>query len=225
MVTPYYDEDGITIYHGDALDIMPQIMDQAAVMVTDPPYGVSYVSGSRGVPHKAIAGDNDPGLRDEVLALWATTRPDAPALVFGSWTVPRPVGTRHRLIWVKGQSPGMGDLDLPWGPGDEEIYVIGDGFGYGDGFVNKKRTGNWLNYDTLGAVAVERFHPTPKPPGLMIDLLGNCPDGATVLDPFMGSGATLRAAMDLGRPAIGIELDEEYCEKAATRVLAQRNLF
>jgi site-specific DNA-methyltransferase (adenine-specific) len=60
-------------------------------------------------------------------------------------------------------------------------------------------------------------HPSQKPIKLMKDILLKCPEGI-VLDPFMGSGTTLRAAKDLGKKAIGIEINEEYCEIAAERM-------
>lgn len=63
-----------------------------------------------------------------------------------------------------------------------------------------------------------REHPTQKPLGLMRWCLTTAGGSGTVLDPFMGSGTTLRAALDLGRRAIGIEIEERYCEIAARRL-------
>lgn len=113
------------------------------------------------------------------------------------------------LVWDKGNSPGMGDLSLPWGTSFEEIYVNGDGF-------RGRRRPNVLHVPTLAAGDSARpDHPTPKPLSLMVGLIDCCPPGV-IADPFMGSGTTLRAAKDLGRKAIGVELDERYCEMAAT---------
>jgi DNA modification methylase len=78
--------------------------------------------------------------------------------------------------------------------------------------VDGKR-GNVLQFRRSG----NTFHPTEKPVDLLRCLIANSPD-ATVLDPFMGSGTTLRAAKDLDRPAIGVEVDERYCEIAAKRL-------
>ena len=111
----------------------------------------------------------------------------------------------------------MGDLKMPWGSCTEEVYVIGHGWVGG-------RRSSVLNYQTqTGRGAWKKRlqgmdHPTAKPLGLMTDLIGNCPPLAVIVDPFMGSGTTLRAAKDLGRKAIGIELDEKYCEIAAKRI-------
>lgn len=194
---PYYDHAGITIYHGDCREVLPTV--SADVLVTDPPYGMQYDSGWSG---RSIAGDEDTGVRDAVLSLWGAR----PALVFGRWSCPRPERVRALLTWDKGNWPGMGDLSLPWGPSTEEIYVIGDGF-------VGKRTGTVLRFNRTSAA----LHPNEKPVSLLETLLRACPHGV-VIDPFMGSGTTLVAAKNLGRRAIGIEIEERYCEIAARRL-------
>jgi DNA modification methylase len=204
----YYEADGITIYHGDCREILPTL--KADVVVTDPPYGVALRSGMNGRHGDcAIEGDDDASLRDEVLVAWG----DAPALVFGCWKVARPAGTRALLTWEKGEHVGMGDLSIPWKPNTEEVYVLGHGF-------SGPRTGSVLRHLAIaGCVGTRtwRHHPTEKPTGLMRALIAKCPAGL-VLDPFMGSGTTLVAAKLEGRKAIGIEIEERYCEIAAKRL-------
>lgn len=196
---PYYEQGGIAIYHGDCREILPRV--SADVMVTDPPYGMAYRSGWSGAIVKA---DEDTCARDAILFAWAPR----PALVFGRWSEPRPAGVRARLVWDKGEWPGMGDLSLPWGPSDEEVYVIGSGF-------IGRRSGTVLRSNRIGAAEAE--HPTQKPEWLMVRLVKACPPGV-VVDPFMGSGTTLVAAKLEGRRAIGIEIEERYCEIAAKRL-------
>ena len=200
MVTAYYDADGITIYHGDCREILPHIAGD--VLVTDPPYGMAYQSGWK--DSSRVANDESPIARDGALDLWG----GRPALVFGRWSVVRPQSTRELLIWDKGDWPGMGDLALPWGPSTEEIYVLGDGF-------VGKRKGQILRDPKRPKAS--GHHPTEKPIGLMETLVRACPPGV-IVDPFMGSGTTLVAAKNLGRNAIGIELEERYCEIAARRL-------
>jgi site-specific DNA-methyltransferase (adenine-specific) len=195
---PYYQDSLVTIYHGDCRDVAEWL--DADVMLTDPPYGMAYVSGWKA---RAIVGDHSTAGRDIALFMWG----NRPALVFGRWSVQHPQSTRTVLTWDKGDWPGMGDLALPWGLSTEEIYVIGDGF-------NGKRAGSVIRVDRLTG---ETIHPNEKPVALIYALLDKCPPG-TVADPFMGSGTTLRAAKDLGRRAIGIEIEERYCEIAAKRM-------
>lgn len=102
----------------------------------------------------------------------------------------------------------MGDLSFPWGNSDEEIYVLGSGF-------SGRRSANVISMPTPPKNG--RSHPTPKPVALMTHLIERCPAG-TILDPFMGSGTTLVAARDMGRKAIGIEIEERYCEVAVKRL-------
>ena len=205
---PYYEGAGITIYHADARDVLPHLT--ADVLVTDPPYGIAYESGRPGTTEwqgKQIANDDDTSARDAVLAAWG----DRPALVFGSWKRPRPAATRMVLIWDKGPALGMGALDLPWKPSWEEIYVLGRGF-------TGRRDGGVLSCPPVQSLARNgRVHSNQKPLPLLLALLQKCPAGV-VLDPFMGSGTTLRAAKDLGRRAIGVDVDERCCELAALRL-------
>ena len=213
-MTPYYQDAFCTIYHGDCREVFA--WRNADVLVTDPPYGVAYGSGwDNQFKDVRIHGDSDTASRDAVLAAWGTK----PALVFGSWKQPRPANVKAVLIWDKG-TVGMGDLALPWFPCTEEIYVLGSGWqGTRTSAVIRcvgqrqgRRHGQTRNED----------HPTEKPLSLMTQLLGKCPPG-TIADPFMGSGTTLRAAKNFGRRAIGVELEERYCEVAARR-LAQEVL-
>ena len=220
MSLSYYQDDYCTIYHGDCREI--NAWDIAGgVMVTDPPYGMAFVAGnrcdegtgwtSRWSGHQ-IAGDETTATRDDIIAQWSPR----PAIVFATWKRPLPEGTREVLVWDKVVSTGMGALDIPWRPSWEAICVIGGGF------VGKRSHG--VLRHSLPTLAPERkHHPTSKPLSLMRDLVGKCPPLAVIVDPFMGSGTTLRAAKDLGRQSIGIELDERYCEIAANR-LAQEVL-
>ncbi|HAT1504156.1 TPA: site-specific DNA-methyltransferase [Corynebacterium striatum] len=211
MPQPYYQDEYVTLYHGDCLELADAWVG-ADVLVTDPPYGMAYQSGwVHGRIDRPIAGDQNTNLRDQALELWG----DRPAIAFGKWNQPRPEATRQRLIWSKAPDPGMGDLTSPWGNSDEEIYVLGKGF-------IGKRGPNVLTYQKP-PVSNRPDHPTPKPVPLMEHLIQRCPPGV-IADPFAGSGATLRAAKNLGRHAVGVELEEKYCEIIANR-LAQEVLL
>lgn len=200
----YYQDDYVTLYHGDCLTEHREWLE-ADVLVTDPPYGMAYESGwVRGRTRRPIAGDSDTQVRDAALVAWG----DRPAILFGKWSVARPAKVRARLIWSKGDDPGMGDLTFPWGNSDEEIYIIGKGF-------SGKRGPNVLVHNKP-PVSNRDAHPTPKPVPLMESLIEKCPPGV-IADPFAGSGSTLVAAKNLGLKSIGAELDERYCEIAARR--------
>jgi DNA modification methylase len=200
-VNPYYQDDLVTLYHADCREMLPL---EADVIVTDPPYGMAAKRTHGGSFHGVtIAGDHDQTLRDEVLASWS-----GPALVFGSWKVPPPAGVREVLVWDKVISTGMGDLAIPWRPSWEAIYVIGGRF------VGPRSHGV-LRYGIPTLAPERKRHPTPKPVDLMRDLIQKTE--GRVIDPFAGSGSTLVAAKSLGRKAIGIEIEERYCEVAAQR--------
>jgi DNA modification methylase len=209
---PYYQDASCTIYHGDCRDCIACI-PPVDVIVTDPPYGIEFATNHKrsGIGASwhgtVIAGDDETALRDQVLSWWD----GRPALVFGSWKAPKPEGVRTVLIWDKGPASGMGDLSIPWKASWEEIYVIGRGF------AGHRGEGVLKGFTIVGWETRGRTHPNEKPVSLMRELIGKCP-GGTILDPFMGSGSTLRAAKDMGRCAVGIEIEERYCEIAAKRL-------
>ena len=203
-MNPYYSDSAVTIWHGDCREIMVRL--NADVLITDPPYGLESLAGSYGRHGATIQHDADCMVRDGVLQLWGAR----PALVFGTPRLPEPPGTwNHRLVWDKAE-PGMNGG--PWRYTHELIFVRGDGW-------VRISNGSFsiLKYPTQNGAVDRHIHPHKKPTNLMAALVGASPPG-TILDPFMGSGTTLRAAKDLGRKAIGIEIEERYCEIAAKRM-------
>ena len=215
-MNPYYSDDAVTLYHGDCLEIDAWL--EADVLVTDPPYGMALRTSRIGAfGDNAIHGDGDTRARDAALSAWSLRHEaglQSPALVFGRWSVTRPDGVRMVLTWEKGEHVGMGDLSIPWKPNTEEVYVIGAGF-------RGHRGGSVLRHlaiaGTVGQAAKgTRRHPTEKPTSLMAELIAKTV--GVVADPFAGSGSTLVAAKQLGRKAIGVELEERYCEIIAKRL-------
>lgn len=210
-MTIYYQDDHVTLYHGDCLAEHREWLD-ADVLVTDPPYGMAFDSGRIKGRTRKIANDDSPAVRDSALKAWGEGRP---WLMFGTWRVPRPTGTAQVLIWDKtdGVGPGMGDLKSAFGTSHEDIY-LGGKWGKRSGRRGSVIRTSMAMGNPSGLVA-RTGHPTPKPLGLMEILVE--PTSGTIADPFAGSGATLLAAKSLGRRAIGVELEEKYCEIIAKR--------
>lgn len=220
----YYQDDLVTLYHGDCLELTDWV--NADVLVTDPPYGIAwkqtkgkYGSDMKNRPKQtfianAVANDETTEIRDAVLELWG----NRPAMVFGSWRKPRPPLTEHRLIWHKAGMP-PGPTNAPFMSQDEEIYVWGQGFR-----KSSPPLRSVIKTTEHRPTAVRNTgHPTPKPLELMDLLIDRTPEGI-IADPFAGSGATLIAARNRGRQVIGVELQEQYCELIAKR-LQQNTLF
>lgn len=212
---PYYQDDYVTLYHGDCLELA-DLWTCADVLVTDPPYGIAWKQhhggykggGSLKQTRNAVANDQTIEARDAALAMWG----GKPRIVFGSWRAPRPEPVDHRLIWHKqGQAPGP--LNAAFMLQDEEIYVTGSGFVKSSPPLRSVIT----TKEGRSAAVAQIGHPTPKPIPLMEILVERCPPGV-IADPFAGSGATLVAAKNLGRRAIGVELEEKYCEIIAKRL-------
>lgn len=217
MNQPYFEDDGIVLYHGSCLEIDAWL--QADVLVTDPPYGMSFRSGMRKATEKfdKIQGDDTPELRDNMLQMWRGAKgTDAIGAVFGTWRVPRPPDCTNVLVWYKfGAGPGMGNLAEVFGNSHEDIYILGSW---------KKppkvtRRGSVIQTNESRSAEAEKVgHPTPKPVGLMEQLIEATVPGTVIAEPFAGGGSTLVAARNLGRKAIGVEIEEKYCEIIANRL-------
>lgn len=210
---PYYDHDGITIYHGDCREILPELQGGAEVLVTDPPYGIAWKRSANEArsskAHAGITGDASTEVRDDALAIL----PDLPALVFGSFYAPFPARLKQVLIWPKPADAGVVGSTTGYRRDAEPVFMVGPW---------PIQTVKWSSVLLSGARGIAATvtatgHPHTKPTALMRTLIERCPAGV-VADPFMGSGTTLRAAKDLGRKAIGIEIEERYCEIAAQRL-------
>lgn len=221
-VTPYYSDDLVTIHHGDCREILPDLDGTFDVLVTDPPYSsggfqeAGKSAGSIGTRQDAtIQLDNlstrgYERLMREVLR-WCNQADEA--LVFTDWrmwiyTFDALEGAgwrvRNMLVWDK-ITMGMG---LPW-RNQHELIAYGKRT---PAKMQDGKLGNVLRSQRSGNV----HHPTEKPVPLLRTLIGNC-EGEVVLDPFAGSGTTLVAAKEAGRRSIGVEIDERFCEVAATR--------
>ncbi len=246
-LAPYFDEGGIVIYHGEALDILRSLpASSVAAVIADPPYSSGGMFRSdrqadpaakyRGWSQNADGSSREPtsvvgtfsgDSRDQRgyaywSALWMSqasriAAPGAQSFVFTDWRqLPTTSDSlqaggwvwRGLVVWDKGVGRPMrgrfrNHLEyIVWGssgpmPPPDDVYPS-----------------TLMRHAPPGT---ERVHVTQKPEGLMRELLSVAPDGA-VLDPFMGSGTALRAAKDMGRPCIGIEQEERYCEIAAKRL-------
>lgn len=205
--------DGIALYHADCLDVLPLLVPgRVDLVLTDPPYGIALAEHGRNGHDWTVAGDADQTLGIAALKQCA----DMSTIVFASPQNPWPGQWRQHLVWDKGPAVGGGgDRRTCWKFSWELIQVRKTGPHRG------QRDSSVLRYPmTQGDY---HLHPNAKPLALLRYLITKASYGR-VLDPFTGSGTTLRAAKDLGRRAIGIEIEEKYCEIAARR-LEQEMLF
>lgn len=212
---PYYDEDGITIYHGDCREILPAVPDPDLI-VTDPPYLIHAGSGGGAFGKCAhlvnTGGFTDGGCDYGFLSGYANWFCFCSRLQLAELLPIASQKERWNLItWCKPNPvPTCNNKYLP----DVEYILHGFSAGRIHGDMSVKSS-----FFLQACGNKETRHPNEKPRSLIskLILLGTSA-GELVLDPFMGSGTTLRAAKDLGRRAIGIEIEEKYCEIAAKRL-------
>lgn len=207
---PYYQDGACTIYCGDAREVLPAI-EVCDLLLTDPKYGINA---------DRDRNSQKDGWRDYATTGWdkERTTPEELRLALG--------GARHSIVWGGNYftdvlTPSMGWL--VWDKGQREFSLADCELAWTSFWVATRA----FDYPRAKALQDGKQHPTQKPLELMrwCMMFADHRGGhmVSILDPFMGSGTTLRAAKDLGRKAIGIEIEERYCEIAAQR-LAQEVL-
>lgn len=236
QLEPYYSDGERSIFLGDCRTILPLVQAKVDVLMTDPDYGVGIdfsqqrQNGQRG--HRmsrrhrdAVALTEEQAIELALGALSLTGVPHGIVFWAGAWPRLQRFGSaleesgwtiRHLGVWYKPNGSGVSGHGLarrwePW------LWIARDG---------AKRKGEWNALpDCIDVSRVmahmheDEGHPTQKPLELIRRLLRfTSSHGDLILDPFLGSGTTLRAAKDLGRRGLGIELEEKYCAIAAQRL-------
>lgn len=216
MTAPYYSDDAVTIYHGRCEDMLPGLVGIDAI-VTDPPYGLNLLTDygarkrtalARSNDYAPISGDDEPFdpthlLRYPKVVLfganhYADRLPASPSWLV--WDKLDGLRSRKRVIGFNDSA----DCELAWTNlgGPARLIPL-----------------RWMGLMKGTERAEVRCHPTQKPVALFRAILAAWVTvDELVCDPYLGSGSTLRAAKDLGRRAIGVEVDERYCEIAAKRM-------
>ena len=206
MIAPYYQDDHVTLYHGDCREVLPGL-GTFDLLLTDPPYGLGdrWAGGGgkgrsswRFDPNEAQAWDGC--VVDGVLDMLDVART---SIIWGGNYYPLPPA-RCWLLWDKKQNDQWttGQAEMAWTNLDRPVRMF--------------RMSQVEAHSEMG----HKVHPTQKPLSLMSWCIAMTADDSirTVVDPFVGSGTTLRAAKDRGLKAIGVELEERYCEIAAERL-------
>jgi DNA modification methylase len=207
---PYYEQDGITIYHGDCREILGAQLRVAGALISDPPYGLAgefdpiQRPGRYGRSGQRVAGDGGVDLVEWLEDFIAIGK--LPAILFGMWQRSPTLPARRQIVWDKGQF-GLSGTNLPWINSHEIAWV------FGDGWFGIKRGTVWRAPRNRDAQ-----HPTEKPLDLLLWLVACARPEWEIVDPCCGSGTTLVAAKNLQHRAIGIEIEERYCEMAARRL-------
>lgn len=199
---PYYHDEqcGITIYHGDCREVLPTL-SPVDLVLTDPPYGIASVwKGGSGHgwnnarAQSIVRNDWDAAAPSDELLTTCVSKGSS-AIVWGGNHFSLPP-SRSWLVWNKPERNfSLAEAELAWTNLDTVVRV----------------------YDYRRSDP-DREHPTQKPLSLMKWCILRCPKAQTILDPFMGSGTTLVAAKQLNRRAVGIEVNEEYCQQAVRRL-------
>lgn len=198
-----------TLYLGDCMDILPTL-DKVDAVITDPPYGINE-NHKKVASRGQLANPKDYGEFD-----WDKSAPSKDLIdavrnkaqwsaLFGGNYFDLPP-TSCWLVWDKLNSGDFADCELAWTNWNKAVRRI-----------------QWRWNGMIRQGNEERYHPTQKPLGVMKWVIDLCPKADTILDPFMGSGTTGVASVQMGRKFIGIEREPKYFEIACERIAnAQR---
>lgn len=204
---PYYTDEFVTLYHGDCREILP-MLPRIGCVLADPPYGIAHctglsTTGKWPTRHHGIrvVGDSEPFDPAFLLAL------NVPTILWGANFYSNKLPLAGWLVWdkrrgIEGMEFNRSDAELAFFSGSKTVKTF-------------RHLWHGLCRDSEVGV---HLHPTQKPIELMQWCLGMLPKGGVLLDPFGGSGPVLVAAKNLSRHAIGIEIEERYCEIAAQRL-------
>lgn len=202
---PYYEHKGITIYHGDCREILPDLPD-VRVVVTDPPYSSGRPEGEFAATGNIAVALHLASEKTPVMLVFGTSSGRGIEFVRSSI---RALPHNRVLVWHRNyvNSPAAG----PWRWDLVLVHV------FGQGCFGRPEWSSLIQTNGTGALAKEVGHKAPVPHEVMERLYAPFRPGL-VLDPFMGSGSTLIAAKSMGGQAIGVEIEERYCEIAAKRL-------
>lgn len=218
---PYYQDDAVTLYHGDCRQIVP-LLGRFDLLLTDPPYGTQNLGGGYGRRQlhdkgdglaQVIANDEDLGMLRALFPLALPRVVDGWAMVFYAARktpeiveITRDAKWFGEVIWDK-LAPGLG-YHIRYVHENIAVFRVGEP-------ARPKRP----LMSMLRGPAPSLHHPHEKPLSILTAMIAwGCLEGGSVLDPFAGSGSTLRAAKDLGRKSVGVEVDERHCETIAKRM-------
>jgi hypothetical protein len=188
-MTPYYEHGGITIYHGDCREILPDVWFGVDLLLTDPPFPDYHV--------ERFHYSSD--------LLTSLTLLPCRQFVFWSTRVDFPLSWEARHVWDKRKGGAGSAYEFVYernGSAEQWVWPFVS--------IQNPVRAQFSRDDFTG-------HPSQKPWRLLAKIM-SITKARTVLDPFMGSGSTLVAAKQCGRDAIGIEIEERYCEIAAKRL-------
>ena len=226
MNAPYYEDDLVTLYHGDCREVLAGMADQSVdAVITDPPYTERTHKGAKsnkgkghGVQAIDFASITDEDLdvvmcgMGRVTRRWVVASLDYRHAV--KYDIEPPVGLRTMRVgvWVKTNPMPSISADRPAQGWEAICYLHRDD-------VKPAWNGGGKHGNYILGTEQGQGHPTAKPLVMVQDFVRRFTDhGDTILDPFAGSGTTLRAAVNEGRKAIGVEMDERYCEIIAKRL-------